>query len=367
MEYSIKRSPAILSSVDIAEICSPLNHFDLLHFNYRRTYADGSRALLTNDPNWLTHYYDAGYANHGTFENIDEIQSGYVLWQALENNATFANIFADARNNFNIDNGLTIIKKQFNYVEFFHFGATRDNHAAVNRCLENLDGLEKFILYFRDKAAKLLACATETKLHSPIKPILLDAKQGDACITHQHRYLFNKTIWLSRQETFCLFFYLRGKTIKNIAEIMRISARTIEEYINNIKKKTGLNTKYDFFNHAEKFVLLNTMQNQIITNDAQNYSVDASICFNQLPIKKYFLSTVSGDIYLSKRQAQCLFNAIQGKRIKEIARLLNLSARTIEDNLRAIRQKLSCRNKNDLIATLFDQQLIAEIKRWHFT
>jgi DNA-binding CsgD family transcriptional regulator len=42
-----------------------------------------------------------------------------------------------------------------------------------------------------------------------------------------------------------LFFILRGRSAKQIGEIMSLSKRTIESYIENIKSKFGCNTKAD--------------------------------------------------------------------------------------------------------------------------
>lgn len=50
---------------------------------------------------------------------------------------------------------------------------------------------------------------------------------------------------LSNRELECLFLILRGKTAKQIAEIMDLSKRTVEFYIENIKNKFGCNTKSD--------------------------------------------------------------------------------------------------------------------------
>lgn len=44
---------------------------------------------------------------------------------------------------------------------------------------------------------------------------------------------------LSQRELECLFLQLRGKTVKQIAEILALSKRTIESYIDNIKSKLG--------------------------------------------------------------------------------------------------------------------------------
>jgi DNA-binding CsgD family transcriptional regulator len=53
---------------------------------------------------------------------------------------------------------------------------------------------------------------------------------------------------LSDRELECLFLQLRGKTAKQIAEILKLSKRTVEYYIDNMKSKFGC------FNKAELLI-----------------------------------------------------------------------------------------------------------------
>lgn len=63
----------------------------------------------------------------------------------------------------------------------------------------------------------------------------------------------------------------------------------------------------------------------------------------------YYLNSEYGDIKLSKRQAQCLFYLLRGKTTKMIAKILQLSNRTVESYLEDIKDKMGCANKAQLI------------------
>jgi len=52
---------------------------------------------------------------------------------------------------------------------------------------------------------------------------------------------FNR-IGISKRESECLFYLLRGKSVPEIAKILQLSKRTIESYINHIKTKMDCNT-----------------------------------------------------------------------------------------------------------------------------
>ena len=54
-----------------------------------------------------------------------------------------------------------------------------------------------------------------------------------------------KLITISKREWECLYMLAGGKTMKEAAKSLRLSPRTVESYLNNLKIKTGYNTKSD--------------------------------------------------------------------------------------------------------------------------
>lgn len=70
---------------------------------------------------------------------------------------------------------------------------------------------------------------------------------------------------LSVRESECLFFLLRGKTTKEIAQILQLSPRTVESYIDHIKIKFACHTRSELLEKAEKegyySIIVNTLLN----------------------------------------------------------------------------------------------------------
>ncbi len=64
---------------------------------------------------------------------------------------------------------------------------------------------------------------------------------------HQFGYLLtdesSKEIGLTNRQMECLFFMLRGKTNRNIADALGIGERTVEDHINEIKIKLKCTSK----------------------------------------------------------------------------------------------------------------------------
>lgn len=63
---------------------------------------------------------------------------------------------------------------------------------------------------------------------------------------------------------------------------------------------------------------------------------------------------------LTKRQLDCLFYLVKGMTAKQIAKKLDLSHRTIEHYIDAIKIKLKCENRRDLISKGLTMQIIRE-------
>lgn len=54
---------------------------------------------------------------------------------------------------------------------------------------------------------------------------------------------------------------------------------------------------------------------------------------------------------LSIRQSECLYYLVRGMSAKQIAKILNLSHRTVEDYIESLKNKLNCDAKSELIST----------------
>lgn len=86
-----------------------------------------------------------------------------------------------------------------------------------------------------------------------------------------------------------------------------------------------------------------------------------SCFFHQFPLSdknKYYLKGRYQKIYLTAREAECAFYLLQGKTPKKIAKILQLSPRTIEDMLSHIKGKLGLHYLSDLFDALIEGDFI---------
>lgn len=69
----------------------------------------------------------------------------------------------------------------------------------------------------------------------------------------------------------------------------------------------------------------------------------------KLSMKKYYLGHPYQNVYFTHRQAQCMIYFLKGYPIRHISAVLKLSPRTIEAHTNAMKAKLNCASKTELI------------------
>ena len=113
--------------------------------------------------------------------------------------------------------------------------------------------------------------------------------------------------------------------------------------------------------NQNKIILPNHFENHENPTGSENYIIDSSTInkirndfIQETPIKKFWLNGKLEGEYLTEKQIDCVILLIEGKSAKEIAKILDLSFRTVEGHLHKIKEKLNCNNKSELIKKLLD-------------
>jgi DNA-binding CsgD family transcriptional regulator len=256
----LKRHISLASSHDIANITSPLKkHFGITYFNYVKLYKNGGRLLLTDRADWIDYFYkNALYETKvvSTLENLDAYS--YHLWQEFAGQPSFV----IGKEKFNIYNGITIIEPNKDYTELYYFGTTVENVGVVSLYINKFDILQRFLLYFKDKAHDLVSEANRHLIHlphngsitAPSEELIDDAKyQSFLAETPINRVFISEIsdIYLTNREATCLYLLLQNNTAKKIGKILNISPRTVESYLEAIKMKFNLDSKKELIKIAE--------------------------------------------------------------------------------------------------------------------
>lgn len=247
---ALQRYIHITSGQAIIDLCRPLaEHFGIHYLLYVRDYKNGKRLWLTTHGNWTEHFYQHELYQISAFENSFILyKPGYYLWDALPGQKVF-----NMAREFNIAHGMTIVTDKQDYYEFFHFATSIDNLPILNFYMNNLDVLQRFMAYFVDQGKKLIHNAYQHMTNVPQPNLAEDHNSNDDFNVHKNVndfiwhinankcYLKNLTeeVCLTKREGQCLSWFLKGKTMNEIAIIEGISKRTVEAHTEQAKRKLG--------------------------------------------------------------------------------------------------------------------------------
>lgn len=251
---------SLTSSQDVGSICNPiLESIGITYFNYLKIHhGDSSRELLTNNAQWIDHFYkNELYKSVGAVDIEHLLPKGYFLWSELNGNDP---IYSQGRETFNIDNGISFVIKRKDVTHLYIFGSTRDNTKINNFYIRNVDLLKRFILYFKDKGSSLISQAEKNRIYLPEKQIIDTSRLKQHQLSESDRKRFYKKteiekyyllseaddLYLTRKQAECVAYLVEGATAKQCAKALGISYRTVESYFNDIKNKISLVTGKKF-------------------------------------------------------------------------------------------------------------------------
>lgn len=230
------------SSQDILEITKPLiNSLGASGFAFHRLYKDGSRIYFSTNEKWIEYFYSNDYFLCSNYKKFSIMN--VMLWKHWpQHDRSFTRLITDAKVNFDYGNGISINKKQSDYVDSFGFRGFSHDEDINFRYLSNLFSIEKFLNLFLLKAGKLISGAYKNRVVIP-EPDDINLYTGNVGAVYDQFHIdnnllvYNSNIPFSQRESECIYLMLLGKTTKETARKLGISPRTVETHINNIKAK----------------------------------------------------------------------------------------------------------------------------------
>jgi DNA-binding CsgD family transcriptional regulator len=293
MTDKIAKHTALISTQDIADICRPLNKFDISYFSHVRVDKNGSFAGLSNHPRFSEYYLRNKYYNADIHMAEKNSFGQFVLWDALERSGETEKMDKEAEE-FGIRHTFTIIENNKECSDFYHFSTHLDSKAINQVYMANLDLLKLFTLYFKEnmRQSKSLSAIYDITFSLEQNSEGFSLKSTDNISNNQIRrsefmrnmsientlsssqmYIeannlrsmdlsqFNTeelsskfcTMNFSKRELECLLLTVRGKPAKQVSYELGLSRRTVEEYLNNIKVKMNVFSKAELIEKAIRY------------------------------------------------------------------------------------------------------------------
>jgi len=212
--------PLLTNLAEVDQICSPLKYLGITYFHFGRMRNNGSVYVLSNsNASWHKYVFKM---EQPASSNLHSLPSGYYFWSDIYPEQMNAN----AHNDFNIAHAVSILKHYKGYYDIYAFATNSKNHQSTSFFLNNIDILEKFILYFQEKAKDLIQIAKKSPIIVPssmikdnhLKPIKSNQKEIMFEQFHQSLKLKRFTIntkfgsaHITRREAECLNLIAKGK------------------------------------------------------------------------------------------------------------------------------------------------------------
>jgi len=261
-----KSNVMLASCKEVDALCAPLWKKGITSFCYTRTYDDGTFIDVVSNSAVIERFYyceDELYNYYPPDVRPEEFVGEYVLYNSLSQENLALTVLSKQ---LNIDNIFVIVKRRRNYHEVFNFGSSRDNIEIVNFYINNLNFLERFIYFFRDKAKSIIRKYEQDRIIRVIENLSEQLIKNESLPTHidpscfqqaieVERYYFSEyddKVFLTHREIECLKWCVYGKTACEIALLLQISKRTVEAHLSAIKQKFNCYKQADLIRKALK-------------------------------------------------------------------------------------------------------------------
>jgi DNA-binding CsgD family transcriptional regulator len=246
----IFKHPSLLYATDIAEICSPLNKIDISYFCHVQISDQKKFAALSCNPKFTEHYLKNKYYM-GDIHMVDANRLGnFFIWNNVELGKEKEKMCLEAAD-FGIKNVFTIIDRSKNGIDYFHFANDLPTREFNQGYLAKLELLQAFIHYFKNsiQQSKPLKKAYDFKFDLGPQKLMLG---NDSTVCDHNDFLeclsTNKSgtrlniddVLLSKRQSDVVHLAMRGKTQKEISEILNLSQRTVRHYFDAVKLKLNV-------------------------------------------------------------------------------------------------------------------------------
>lgn len=252
MNLILPKSNIMLTSVsEVSQICVPLRKYGITAFSHTRVYDDSSFIDISDNAEMIECFYYKTdiYKYYEPDVNPAQLNTEFFLCSSLQDNKAVQ----VCREDLNIDNVIVLSEKVDDAYHLWNFGTTRGNDQIVNFYINNLDILKSFVLYFKDKARKIIKNFEKEKIirenigNSFMNKIKnKDCAHMNTIFSNLKRYHLGGKFhdsYLTPTEFQILCFSMVGKSSEEISIILGSKKRTIEKHMENIKLKFSCSNK----------------------------------------------------------------------------------------------------------------------------
>ncbi len=209
-------------------------------------------------------HYDLGPPKN--LVNFNKTKSFCIVTENESNSLDMLKSYQEAHN---LTYPLSSIEKNKDYVDMYMYclDSSSNTSSSINFYLNNIQMLEKFNHYFKNRASYLIKNCDKNRILIANETVSEFMRNNQFFSNDLSRFSetlndekienkFNNLHLLSHRENECVKFILKGYTSKEIAKELVISNRTVDTYINRIKTKYNVRKIIELVSKLEPYVIL---------------------------------------------------------------------------------------------------------------
>lgn len=241
----IKSHSCFTCGSDLQCIANPLKSFGIEYFSYVSLNSSQEIIFNATNPTFAEHYLRSGYFNNDAFHQPLLMQETLMIWDYHLRTALSEAMHNDfARHGYG--HSFSILLKDTNNTHCYTFATHIGNTDINTKYIEYLPYLKQFIIDFHNHIHYSSSLSTMFDLS-------IQCHQGNysriddnsVYVNHINGIVFPTTRQhLTIRQIECLYCLSHGKTIEDVAIIMKISPRTVKAHIKLIKEKLHCHTQF---------------------------------------------------------------------------------------------------------------------------
>ena len=255
LNFFISQTPLVI------EHCEPLNKIGVQFFSYSQISKENTLLYLSNDEKYTKYKFSKKL--FGGYDYVHKaVNEGVTVLLFLTPNE---NDQTDARRallKFGYNVGIDFYTTYNNYCEIFHFSGRDDLSPLIECCKNHQWVFRRFIQFFKNQMAKTLydettpryifrmdprpnelVCRSQSSQNQNLENVLQRIKEQ---IQFHKVYLPLLDIHTAKEYEI-LEMLIEGHPIKGIAIKLEMSYRTVEDYVQRIKIKVGVQTVRELY------------------------------------------------------------------------------------------------------------------------
>lgn len=217
-----------------------LKALQIENFYYARITKKGELIYITNRIDFILNYWEEGLPLFTGFaESPKEVQSIVSNWDGVVPGEVIN--FSKQHSCFD---GFSFSSRYCDTVQFASFLRSHPIDRPEQFYLKNQNILRCWLKHFEWEMRHLLAKAKENPILLPLEYILPQEKafKGERTIKLHYR---NRESKVTLREMDCLYLLSKGFTCPFIAEMLKLSPRTVETHLESVKNRFGLFSRDD--------------------------------------------------------------------------------------------------------------------------